>query len=125
MSRLSKYKKKLVYLFNSLILNYIFKSLNNDYSINIIIITYKKTILRNNYKYNKQIFFKISEKVLILHNGEVREWLNRAVSKTVEGAIFPRVRIPPSPQLQKSEDRKKKTEKEKEKEVEEKKRRTI
>jgi hypothetical protein len=29
--------------------------------------------------------------------GEVREWLNRAVSKTVEGVTLPWVRIPPSP----------------------------
>lgn len=32
-----------------------------------------------------------------LRCGEVREWLNRAVSKTVKGAILSRVRIPPSP----------------------------
>ncbi len=32
-----------------------------------------------------------------LRRGEVREWLNRAVSKTVIGAILSRVRIPPSP----------------------------
>jgi hypothetical protein len=31
--------------------------------------------------------------------GEVREWLNRAVSKTVKGAILSRVRIPPSPRV--------------------------
>ena len=30
--------------------------------------------------------------------GEVREWLNRAVSKTVEPLRVPWVRIPPSPQ---------------------------
>jgi hypothetical protein len=29
--------------------------------------------------------------------GEVREWLNRAVSKTVDGVTRPWVRIPPSP----------------------------
>src|SRR5512140_1459906 len=29
--------------------------------------------------------------------GEVREWLNRAVSKTVKGVTPSRVRIPPSP----------------------------
>ena len=29
--------------------------------------------------------------------GEVREWLNRAVSKTVEPSRVPWVRIPPSP----------------------------
>ncbi len=34
----------------------------------------------------------------ITHHGEVREWLNRTVSKTVIGAILSRVRIPPSPQ---------------------------
>ena len=30
-------------------------------------------------------------------HGEVREWLNRAVSKTVEPLRVPWVRIPPSP----------------------------
>ena len=32
--------------------------------------------------------------------GEVREWLNRAVSKTVEPLRVPWVRIPPSPPYQ-------------------------
>ncbi len=32
-----------------------------------------------------------------LPSGEVREWLNRAVSKTVEPSRAPWVRIPPSP----------------------------
>ncbi len=34
---------------------------------------------------------------LIWKKGEVREWLNRAVSKTVEPLRVPWVRIPPSP----------------------------
>ena len=33
-------------------------------------------------------------------HGEVREWLNRAVSKTVEPLRVPWVRIPPSPPAQ-------------------------
>ena len=35
--------------------------------------------------------------ILNLDRGEVREWLNRAVSKTVEPLRAPWVRIPPSP----------------------------
>lgn len=34
------------------------------------------------------------------HYGEVPEWLNGTVSKTVVWATVPRVRIPPSPQDQ-------------------------
>ncbi len=37
--------------------------------------------------------------IFFLPVGEVPEWLNGAVSKTVEVARPPRVRIPPSPQI--------------------------
>jgi hypothetical protein len=36
-------------------------------------------------------------KIRVVRIGEVREWLNRAVSKTVEPLRVPWVRIPPSP----------------------------
>lgn len=36
-------------------------------------------------------------RAIFVCSGEVREWLNRAVSKTVEPERVPWVRIPPSP----------------------------
>ena len=70
----------------------------NKFKFSVIIIVTGLFFLKNQNDLNQSTLLNTQYIILITKSGEVAEWSNAAVSKTVIGATLSRVRIPPSPQ---------------------------